>query len=57
MDYRLFFKDSEDHIRDVIEMVCADDEMAIRKAESLSDGREMELWRLAVHLKTFPRSR
>ena len=54
MDYRLFFMDSQSHILDVVGMEFEDDDAAMRAAEGYADGRAMELWRLGVHIKTFP---
>jgi hypothetical protein len=54
MEYRLFFMGSRGHFEGVIEMEAEDDELAILAAEDLADGRAMELWRLAVCVKSFP---
>lgn len=45
VDYRLYFLDGDGHIRSVVELDCADDAEASAQAESLGDGRPMELWR------------
>ena len=56
MEYRLFFVDAAGHFQDVVEMECEDDDAAIHAAEGYADGRAMELWRLAMHVKTFPKA-
>jgi hypothetical protein len=52
-EYRLYFVDRFDHIRDAVELEGIDDAEAIRKAEKRSDGRKMELWRRARKVMTF----
>jgi len=43
-DYRLYFLDEANHIRGVVEFVCADDPAAVEHAAAHADGRRMELW-------------
>jgi hypothetical protein len=55
-DYRLYFMDAQDHIQDAVELDCADDREAVRKSQTLLDGREVELWRRARVVMRFPAS-
>ncbi len=42
--YRLYFFNRDDHIRDAVELMCADDEEALGVVDTHRDGRAMELW-------------
>ena len=44
-DYRLYFLDETNHIRDAVEMVCASDRDAVHAAEQRAEGHDrFELW-------------
>ena len=45
-DYRIFFLDSDGHVRNAVEMDCENDEAAVAFAQEKFDGRCMELWQL-----------
>ena len=42
--YRLYFFNRDDHIREAVELICPDDEDALRAIDTHRDGRAMELW-------------
>jgi hypothetical protein len=43
--YRIYFIDRANHISRPSEIVeCADDQEAIKKAEQLVEGQDLELW-------------
>ena len=54
-DYRLYFLDDQDLIRDVKALDCADDQEALQKAaEHVKSGR-LELWRRSKLIRRFGR--
>lgn len=50
--YRLYYL-TEDHIRQVVEIVCETDEEAIATVEKHRDGRAMQLWQEARCVRRF----
>jgi hypothetical protein len=44
MDYRAYLLDNEGHISSYVELECADDEDAMRRAAQLLDGQDIEVW-------------
>ncbi len=54
MDYRLYFLDTEGHVRRRIDLECEDDEAAVEVAETHADGMAMELWRRERVVRKFP---
>jgi hypothetical protein len=53
LDYRLYFLDEAGHIQAVVELNCAGDAEAIRRAQTYADGRAMELWRRERWIRRF----
>ncbi len=51
--YRVFFIGSDDHIADRAEFFCSDDAAAKERAKQLTDGRDIELWRLDQQIARF----
>jgi hypothetical protein len=43
-DYRVYVLDDADHVKDRIELDCADDSAAIEYAKQYIDGHDIELW-------------
>ena len=43
-DYRVYVIDDGDHIKDRIELDCADDSAAIEYAKQFINGQDIELW-------------
>jgi hypothetical protein len=43
-DYRVYVVDDDDHIKDRIELDCADDSAAIEYAKQYLNGHDIELW-------------
>jgi len=54
-DYSLYFLDHKNHIKDVVDFECADDDQAIEGAEQYRDGRDLELWQRARCVKKMPK--
>ena len=52
--YRLYFMDEKDHIADVAAFDEANDPSAVRRAETQSEGRAMELWCRDRVIRRFP---
>ena len=52
-DYRLYFLDRQDHIRDVKALTCADDEQAVQLAAAYAAGGRLELWRRSTLIRRF----
>jgi hypothetical protein len=52
-DYRAYIMGPDGHIQNRVELRCDDDAEAIRLAEQLVDGRDIELWQLDRHIETF----
>ncbi len=52
-DYRLYFLDHQDHIRDVKALECAGDEQAIQLAAAYAGGGRRELWRRGTLIRRF----
>ncbi len=57
-EYRVYFFDAQKHInRPPAVIKCDDDQQAIREAERMVDGQDVELWqqaRLVVRLPAKP---
>jgi hypothetical protein len=57
-DYRLYFLGEDGHIRDAVELDCADDAVAIALAEDHRQEREhtyaMVLWQRDRRVRAFP---
>jgi hypothetical protein len=45
-EYRAYLIGSDGHITDFKHLVCSDDASAIKQAEALADGHDVELWQL-----------
>jgi hypothetical protein len=56
-DYRLYFLDSDGHIKRAVELHCASDAEAIAAVEQHRDGRAMELWDRARVVRKFAATR
>ena len=54
MNYRLYFFDRYEHIRQAVAFDAADDEEAIGLVADHADGRPMELWYGARRVAAFP---
>ena len=53
-DFRLYYFDAEDHIREAIVLKCEGEEEAVGLAVAKSDGRAMELWMRDHLVRRFP---
>jgi hypothetical protein len=54
-DYRVYIVGAgEGHFCDVVPLVCADDEEAIRLAQTLAIDRDVELWQLDRKVASIP---
>jgi hypothetical protein len=53
-NYRLYFFDGSDHIREVREFEAPDDASAIELSEAWREGRRIELWCGARQVKVWP---
>jgi hypothetical protein len=54
-DYRLYFLDDQDQIRDVKALDCADDDEALQKAAEHAKNGRLELWRRSTLIGRFGR--
>ena len=54
MDYKLYFLDPDGHIRQRLDLDCADDHDALRQVQEHADGRGMELWHRSRIVQRFP---
>jgi len=45
-EYRAYLIDRDGHIRQRVDMLCADDDAAKEQAKQLLHGRDVELWQL-----------
>ena len=52
--YRLYLLENDGHIKERIDMECADDAEAIQAADQIGHEFEMELWCLARVVKKYP---
>jgi hypothetical protein len=52
-DYRVYVLDLSGHFSDVIQLECADDDEAMKQAEQLVDGHDVELWQRARKIRTY----
>jgi hypothetical protein len=43
-EYRVYIVDSDDHFHSSVSLECADDTEAMKQAEQLVDGHDVELW-------------
>jgi len=53
-DYRVYIVGAEGHFCDVVPLVCADDEQAIRLAQELATDQAVELWQLDRKVAVIP---
>jgi hypothetical protein len=51
--YRAYIIASDDECQNSVELECADDEAALKKAEQLVGGHHVELWQFARKIATF----
>lgn len=51
--YRAYILDPDGHVQDRIDLICEDEAEAIRLAQQLLDGLDVELWQLARKIATF----
>jgi hypothetical protein len=52
-EYRAYIVGSDGHFERAIEFECADDDAAMRQAERLIDGHDVELWQRARKVARF----
>jgi hypothetical protein len=52
-DYRAYIMGADGHVQNRVDLQCADDAEAIKRAKQLVDGRDIELWQLDRHVQTF----
>jgi hypothetical protein len=52
-EYRAYIVGSDGHFLEAVELICDDDEAAIKQAETLVDGHDIELWQLDRRIKKF----
>jgi hypothetical protein len=55
-DYRAYFIGPDGRVQSRIELICIDDD-ALKHAEQLADGYDVELWRLDRKVATFAKRR
>jgi hypothetical protein len=46
-DYRIYLIGRDGHIQDRLDVVCEDEEEAMRVAKEVASGRKVELWQQA----------
>ena len=56
-DYRAFLIGPDGRIQNRIELICTDDEDALKHAKQLVDGHDVELWQLDRKIATFAKRR
>jgi hypothetical protein len=54
-DYRVYIIGSDGHFADAVPLECADDNDAMKQAEQLIDGHDVELLQRARKIATFDR--
>ena len=52
-EYQAYLIGEDDHIKQRIDLICADDDAAMERAESLVDGHAIELWQLDRKIAPF----
>jgi hypothetical protein len=52
-EYRVYIVGSDGHFFKSVELECADDAEAVKQAEQLVDGHNVELWQRARKVATF----
>jgi hypothetical protein len=52
-EYRAYIVCSDGHFLGAVELICDDDEAAIKQAETLVDSHDIELWQLDRRIKKF----
>ena len=52
-EYQAYVLGEDGHIKQRIDLVCADDDAAREQAASLADGHAMELWQSDRRIATF----
>lgn len=52
-DYRACLLDSAGRFADVVPLECADDDEAMKRAQQLANGRDVELWQRIRKIATF----
>ena len=52
-EYRAYILGPDGHVRDRVDIVCADDETAKEKAKQLAGGGDVELWQLDRRIAEF----
>ena len=53
-EYRAYIMGHDGHIVRAVHLNCFDDDQAIRQAEALVDGHDVELWNLERKVALFP---
>lgn len=51
--YRAYILDPEGHVQNRVDLICEDEAEAIRLAQQLLDGFDVELWQLTRKIATF----
>jgi hypothetical protein len=51
--YRAYIVDPEGHVLERVDLVCANEEMAMECARQLVDGHDVELWQGDHRIATF----
>lgn len=54
-NYRAYIIGSDGEFHNVVSIECADDEVAVKKAEQLVGGHHVELWQFTRKIATFDR--
>ena len=54
-DYRAYIIDSDGRFREAVQLDCPDDNEAVKQAEQLVDGHDVELWQRARKIARFDR--
>jgi len=52
-EYRAYIVGAEGHFIEAVGLVCEDDQAAIKQAQALVDGHDVELWQLDRHVANF----
>jgi len=55
--YRLYLLDGDNHIRRAFDLDCADDDEAVKTAETYVDGHAVELWEKTRKVARLPAKR
>ena len=54
LEYRVYIIGEDGHIRQRVDLVCSDDELARTEAAQLVDGHDVELWQGTRRIARFP---